>query len=264
MIASSTIRRLLSAGQLLYGLLLPIAVARTLRDRARERGDASDARTLGIAFAAPVLIVFMAMAGRGCTLPHWTACGWVALVPIAVAGAQRMGSRTVIALVLWQGALLVAILGLVLTGGPGAESGAAATSGTGVRVAGTHSNPVSDLNGWEAAAAHGAGLAEQRGARGLVVMNWSLASRLAWYARPMPVFVAPEHNDQFRLWFGSLHPGDSAVVVDWSAMPLTVPVGPGGFTACHPIGQLPTVFGGRQLAHFNYSYCSGWRGTEPH
>ena len=248
----------------LYGLLLPIAVARAWRDRARERSDGGDALALGFAFAAPVLVVFLAMAGRGCTLPHWTACGWVALVPVAVAGARRMSTRAVIALVLWQGALLAAILGLVLTGGTGTESGAAASSGAGVRVAGTHFNPVADVNGWEAAAVHGAGLAEQRGARGLVVMNWSLASRLAWYARPMPVFVAPEHTDQFSLWFGSLQPGDSAVVVDWSQMPLTVPIGPEGFTACRPIGQLPTLLDGRQRAHFNYSYCSGWRGAGLH
>lgn len=91
-------------------------------------------------------------------------------------------------------------------------------------------------------------------------MNWSLAGRLAWYARPMPVFVAPEHVDQFRLWFGALQPGDSVVAVDWSQMPLPMLVGPDGFRSCTPIEQLATFVDGRQIAHFNYLYCEDWHG----
>ena len=247
----------------LYGLLLPIAAVRGLRGRGRQSRDGwqdfADLRAMVIAFAVPLLVVFAALSGRGSSLPHWTACGWMAIVPLAVAGMATMRKGTLVALIFWQGGLLVAIVGLVLTGGPGAESGGAAISGAGVRQPGAHPNPVTDVIGWEEAALHGAGLAEQRRARGLVVMNWSLASRLAWYARPMPVFVAPEHQDQFRLWFGPLQTGDSAVVVDWSSMPLKIPLGPDGFSSCRPVSQLPIVFGGRQLAHFNYLYCEGWR-----
>jgi hypothetical protein len=248
----------------LYGLLLPIATGRALHERKHLHGDAADACAMGIAFAAPVLVVFAALAGRGSSLPHWTACGWVALVPLAVSGAIRMGSRAVVGLLTWQAALLIAILGLVLTGGPGTESGPAASTSAGVRIPGSHPNPIADVVGWDAAAVHGARLAEQQGARGLVVMNWSLASRLAWYARPIPVFVAPEHTDQFRLWFGALRAGDSAVVVDWSAMPLTVPVGAEGFATCRPIDQLSAIVDGRQVAHFNYLLCQGWHGAFPH
>jgi 4-amino-4-deoxy-L-arabinose transferase-like glycosyltransferase len=247
-----------------YGLLLPIAAARALRTGAGlARGSAPAhgalVRAMGLAFGLPVLVVFAVMAGRGSSLPHWTACGWVALVPLGVAGGLRMGRRAVGALVLWQGLLLGAIVVLVLTGGPGTEAGAAAASPAGLRAAGAPRNPIADVVGWEAAALHGQGLADQRRARGLVVMNWSLASRLAWYARPMPVFVAPERADQFRMWFGALQPGDSAVVVDWSQMPLTVPTGADGFARCTPIGQLATVVDGRQLAHFNYLYCEAWQ-----
>ena len=243
----------------LYGLLLPIAAARALRGRMLGDCAASNANAMGIAFGLPLLLVFAVLAGRGSSLPHWTACGWVALVPLAVSGVPSMSRRFVVGLLAWQGALLVAILGLVLTGGPGTESGAVAISPAGVRVPGTHPNPVADLNGWEAAALHASGLAEQRGVRGIAVMNWSLASRIAWYARPVPVFVVPEHEDQFRLWFGALRPGDSVVVVDWSAMPLTVPVGTGGFATCRPLDQLPAIAEGRQVAHFNFLLCEGWR-----
>jgi 4-amino-4-deoxy-L-arabinose transferase-like glycosyltransferase len=249
----------------LYGLLLPIGVVRGLRAIACQApGPAftvvGDARTLGLAFGVPVLLVFVAMAGRGSSLPHWTACGWVALIPLALDGALRLGRTLVAGLILWHGVLLGAILVLVLMGGLGSETGSAAISPAGMRSPEGRANPVADVYGWEAAAQHGAGLAEQRRARGLVVMNWSLASRLAWYARPMSVFVAPERMDQFQLWFGALQPGDSVVAMDWSQMPLAVPIGPDGFTNCTPISQLATAVDGRQIAHFNYLYCEGWHG----
>jgi hypothetical protein len=66
--------------------------------------------------------------------------------------------------------------------------------------------------------------------------------------------------DQFQLWFGALQPGDSVVAMDWSQMPLAVPIGPDGFTNCTPISQLATAVDGRQIAHFNYLYCEGWHG----
>ena len=248
----------------LYGLMLPIGVVQGLRTISRGKPGPpptveGDARMLGFAFGVPVLLVFAAMAGRGASLPHWTASGWVALIPLAVDGGLRLGRALVGGLVVWHASLLASILVLVLIGGVGSETEGAAISPAGFRATDWRVNPVADVYGWEAAAQHGAGLAEQRRARGLVVMNWSLASRLAWYARPMPVFVAPEHTDQFRLWFGALHRGDSAVAMDWSQMALTLPVGPAGFRSCKPIGQLPTLVNGRQIAHFNYLYCEGWQ-----
>ncbi len=251
----------------LFGLLLPAGLIAQLR-ATRRPGAHTDiqalaaARVVGLTFGIPILVVFAAIAGRGSSLPHWTACGWVALIPLATAGVGRLRRGLVAGLAIWQAFLLVTILLLILTKGFGSESGAAATSPAGVKSAGTHVNPVTDVVGWQAAAEHGEGLAEQRRARGLVVLNWSLASRMAWYARPMPVFVAPEHTDQFSLWFGALQPKDSMVVVDWSQMPLPVPIGPGGFAKCTPIGQLPTVANGRQLAHFNYLYCEDWRSQQ--
>jgi hypothetical protein len=250
----------------LFGLLLPIGVVQALRAFACQAPGpaftvAGDARAMGLAFGVPVLLAFIVVAGHGASLPHWTACGWVALIPLALDGGLRLGRRLVTSLILWQGFLLVAILALVLLGGLGSEMGSAATSPAGLRAPDARINPMADVYGWEAAAQVGVGLAEQRRARGLVVMNWSLASRLAWYARPMPVFVAPERTDQFQLWFGALQPGDSVVAMDWSQMPLAVPIGPDGFTRCKPISQLGTLVDGRQIAHFNYLYCEGWRGA---
>jgi hypothetical protein len=183
----------------------------------------------------------------------------MALIPLAVAGCGLLGRRTVYGLVAWQGAILAILLVAVEGAGFLREQGDAAVSAAGVRAPGARPNPVADLYGWKSAALRGAALVAQRHARGLAVMNWSLASRLAWYARPMPVFVVPPHVDQFAMWFGSLQPGDSAIVVDWSGMPLQPPVGAEGFVRCTPIEQQATVVDGRQIAHFSYLYCDGWK-----
>ena len=179
--------------------------------------------------------------------------------PLAAAGAIRLHKGLVAGLALFQAMLLCTVVILLLIGGVESESGAAALSEAGYRSPHAKFNPIADVFGWDAAALHGEGLAEQRRARGLVVMNWSLASRIAWYARPMPVFVAPPHTDQFQLWFGTLQPNDSVVVVDWSQMPLAIPIGPEGFNKCTPIGREATVINERQLSHFNYLYCERWR-----
>ncbi len=259
-----SVLRSLALQALLFGVLLPLGVFQACRSQGRPgigvwRGR-GDAHRLALLFGAPVLGVFLVLAGGGSSLPHWTACGWVALIPLAVVGCLELRRRVLVGAVAWQAVLVATIVVLAVSGGPMSETGDATLAAAGERVGPSRPSPVADLYGWSAAATHGAALVTRYGARGLVVMNWSQASRLAWYARPWPVFVAPPRLDQFQLWFGSLQAGDSAIVVDWSGMPLPVPMGLEGFARCVPIDQLATIQGGRQLAHFSYLFCQGWTG----
>ncbi len=254
--------RALSLQLLLFGILLIAGVMRACRGVAGQSpGDTAarrDSRIMGLLFGLPVLLVFIGLAGRGSSLPHWTVCGWTALIPLAIVGIRQLPRGFIIGALTWHTALLALIVVLVLAGGVQRETGTASRSPAGARQAGVRPNPAADLYGWQSAASHGAALVHKTGARGLAVMNWSLASRLAWYARPLAVLVAPGHHDQFELWFGSLRPGDSAVVVDWSGMPLAIPTGAAGFASCEPLEQLPTIWMGRQLAHFNFLLCRDW------
>lgn len=256
------VARALALQLLLFGILLSVGVIRACRGEAQEadeyRAARRDSRIMGLLFGLPVLLVFLALAGRGSSLPHWTTCGWTALIPLAIAGIRQMARGFIISALTWQIALMTVIVGVVIAGGVQSETGAASTSSAGTRPIGVHPNPAADLYGWQLAAVRGATIARESHARGLVVMNWSLASRLAWYARPLPVFVAPKREDQFELWFGALRPGASAVVVDWSGMPLPVPIGREGFGSCEPVDRMPTIWQGRQLAHFNFLLCRGW------
>ena len=247
---------------LLFGILIPACVIKACRAPGLYvpglQTAARDARRMGLLFGAPVLAVFLVLAGRGSSLPHWTVCGWIALIPLAITGTRSLRRGFLASAMIWQAALIAAVVGLIATSGPQSETGAGAISAAGLRVSGSRPNPIADLYGWDAAAAHASAEAKRYGARGVVVMNWSLASRLAWYARPLPVFVAPPRLDQFQLWFGELRQGDSAIVVDWSGMPLPIPIGPKGFAACVAIDQFAVVEHGRQLAHFNFLNCRGW------
>jgi hypothetical protein len=102
-------------------------------------------------------------------------------------------------------------------------------------------------------------LAENNGKPTLAVMNWTLASRIAWYARA-PTKVVLRHLDQFGLWWGVLQPGENALVVDWSQMSFLPPVGPNEFERCDLIEQQPVIRLGRQIAHFNFQLCKNWQG----
>jgi 4-amino-4-deoxy-L-arabinose transferase-like glycosyltransferase len=254
----------------MYGLLLPVAVGVALRRPsaandgpvAGTRIDTRDARFLALAFGLPLLATAMGLAGGGTSLPHWTACGWCALVPLAAAGVIRLGTLARRTLVGWQ-LLTIGLLAVTLaSGGFDAETGAAATSGAGERPASKRPNPVADLFGWDDAAAHAVQLARETGASSLVVGNWSLASRLAWYARPWPVHVVPDHVDQFRLWFGAPGRGSGAIVVDTSQMSYAPPVGPMQFERCRPLDQMPVDHAGRQVSHFTFLWCEGWRSQQ--
>ncbi|HEX7637387.1 MAG TPA: glycosyl transferase, partial [Burkholderiaceae bacterium] len=124
-------------------------------------------------------------------------------------------------------------------------------------------NPAADLYGWPAAAARAGTLAAREHLSSLSVENWSLASRVAWYARPWPVHVVQDRGDQFTLWFGALADGESTLLVDWSQMPLPLPTGPGGFRDCRFLERLPVRRAGRQIAHFDFYACDAWRGSRP-
>ena len=104
-------------------------------------------------------------------------------------------------------------------------------------------------------------MAGQNGHPTLAVFNWTLDSRIAWYAKA-PVKVVQRHLDQFGLWWGVLQPGENALVVDWSQMSFAPPVGPTQFEQCELLEQQPVQRWGRQIAHFNFLLCKNWQGPK--
>jgi len=219
---------------------------------------------LRLFFWLPALVLTV-LAGGGTSMPHWTAPAWVALAPFAgVALArfsyshgdqrrQRWRSKLLGLLAIVQGAACAALLCLMLAGGAPLFPRTLENTAVGA-------NPFADLYGWDQAAPRAAALAQTQGLSNLSVQNWTLASRLAWYARPWPVHVLEPRFDQFSLWAGPLPMGASSLLVDVSLMPFELPLGAHGFVDCQLLETLDTQHFAQPLARFRFYACHGWAG----
>jgi 4-amino-4-deoxy-L-arabinose transferase-like glycosyltransferase len=202
------------------------------------------------------------LSGGGSGLPHWTAPAWVALAPfagVALAAQWRtgtwVGGRALIAGLAGLQALACAgLLGLMLSGGAPLLPRSLDDTPVGA-------NPFADLYGWQAAGARARSLATEQGLASVAVQNWTLASRLGWYARPLPVHVLEDRFDQFDIWAGDLAVGGDTLLVDWSAMAYTVPLGDYGFRDCTLLDTQDATHWGAPLARFRFYACHGWSGS---
>ncbi len=219
---------------------------------------------LRLFFAVP-WVVLAYLAGGGSSLPHWTAPAWVALAPFAgVALAryrygygdrarQRLRTRVLAVLVLLQGLACAALLWLMVSAG--APFFARTWDNTAVGA-----NPFAELYGWDQAGARAASLAQAHGLSSVSVQNWTLASRLAWYVRPLPLHVLAAGLSQYSIWAGDLPVGASTLLVDNSLLSFEMPLGPHGFADCQLLDTLDVRQGGAPVARFRLFACHGWGG----
>jgi 4-amino-4-deoxy-L-arabinose transferase-like glycosyltransferase len=195
-------------------------------------------------------VIFASLSGGG-GLPHWTTPAWFCLAPFAGIGLAKAWSlqhRTVIRILfVFQIALCMIGFGFVLSGGITSSS--------------IKSNPIADLYGWKLAGQKAAELTQATKADGIAVQNWTLASRAAWYAKPIPVFVLDQRKDQFDIWFGQLPLGSNIVLINWSGMSFSPPVGSqSAFEGCELLDSLEIARFGQVLSKFDFSLCSNWQG----
>jgi 4-amino-4-deoxy-L-arabinose transferase-like glycosyltransferase len=218
----------------------------------------SATRSLTWFFALP-FVVLAILSGGGTSLPHWTAPACVALAPFAGLGLAHAWSRgrrwLIVGLAASQALLCVAAFGLMLTAGLPLF-----TNSSGQGNSAHPSNPFADLHGWDLAGERAAALAQQQGLRSVAVQNWTLASRLGWYARPLPVHVLEDRFDQFDLWAGDLALGGDTLLVDWSQLGYVPPVGAHGFAECRLLDSQDVQRLGRTVASFRFYACHNWSG----
>lgn len=212
---------------------------------------------LSLFFALPFLVTAY-MSGGGRTLPHWMAPAWLVAIALGanpIATRWHAGKRKLLAALAWTQASIctVAFLALFFVGIPGIDHHHPLGK----------KNPLADLWGWDMAGQQISELAAQNQVEQLTVGNWTLASRLAWYARPLPVIVLDDRIDQFDIWFGQLQPGDQALFVNWSQVPYAPPVGTNRFKQCKPLQTLPIERLGRVVSEFEIFLCQNWQGKSP-
>lgn len=207
-------------------------------------------------FFIPFLVTGL-MSGGGGSLPHWTAPAWQAITPFAaLALAQRWASGRKALLLAFMRAqvviCLVAFTALFFVGIPGLSADHPLV----------RKNPLADLWGWDEAGLKARELARTHHLASLSVRNWTLASRLAWYARPLPVHVLDSRFDQFDLWFGQIPPGSDSLFVNWSQVKFELPTKAGEFKECRLIDTFEAKRFSRDVSRFDYYHCFQW-GTLP-
>ena len=193
--------------------------------------------------------IFAALSGGG-SLPHWTTPAWFCLAPFAGIGLAKAWAthRRWLIRILFGLQLLLCLIGFtyVLAGG---------INSTAIKA-----NPIADLYGWKMAGQKAAQLAKGTNAKGIAVQNWTLGSRAAWYAQPLPVYVLDQRQDQFDIWFGQLPLGANVLLINWSGMSFDPPViGAKAFKSCEPLDSLEIIHFGRVLSTFQFSLCSHWQ-----
>jgi len=200
-------------------------------------------------------IVTAYMAGGGRTLAHWLAPAWLAAI---VLGANPLalhwqhGKRTALTIMVTLQAILcsLAFILIFFVGVPGLSA----------QHPLHQKNPLADLWGWNQAGQLAQTLAQRQSLQILTVSNWTLASRLAWYARPLPVQVLDDRFDQFDIWFGSPQKGQNTLFVKWSQVPYEPPVSTQKYARCIELDKLAVQRLGRITSEFTYYRCEDWQG----
>lgn len=200
-------------------------------------------------------VVTAYLSGGGGSLPHWTAPAWLAITPfaaMAIASRWQSPAQRLIRMLAWfQGLVCLGAFVILFSAGIPTVSQSDPLG---------KKNPIADLWGWDEAGQLAKNLSAKLGIQTLTVRNWTLASRLAWYARPMPVVVLDRRFDQFDLWFGDMKPGSDALFVNWSQMPFALPVHSDQFRTCIEVGRLDTKRFGRLISDFSFFHCQDWQG----
>lgn len=219
----------------------------------------SPAQTWLLGFFAVPLAALAVYAGSNTSLTLWTAPAWTALAPFAGLGLAALwvsGRRQLIQVLGGLQALcIVLIYALMLLGGPPWLSSEEPDSGEPER-----SNPLSEFYGWHEAGLRAQKLARDTGIPRLAVQHRSLASRLAWHAQPLPVYVLAPDSDQTSAWYGPLRLNYSAILLDWSQQAYQLPVGEGLFERCEPRDSWDEQHAWRTLSRFRLYVCHGWGG----
>ncbi|MDB2384312.1 glycosyltransferase family 39 protein [Endozoicomonas sp.] len=214
-----------------------------------KRGRKAD--WLVIWSAWPFLLITTWSAGNGELLPNWPALGWTLLVPLTAHWLSlSCQKRWVKLLAIFSSVLSVGLIVFIL----GFLTFQPLSSMPFMKSA------VKDLIGWDLAAREGQSLLREMGvAEGrtpvLLLENWSRASRIAWYAQPIPVQVLSGRNSQFSYWFGDADEKTRGILIrDNEAIPESGVLQKRGLS-CRYLGEQLGKMDGVTVNTFHFYQC---------
>lgn len=184
-----------------------IAIFSTLNNTAKNIKNKNELYIL--AFSLPILILFDSMSGYFPALPHWTALGWIALMPLIakwiVQHWNKKSVRIFSYVSLTYSFVLIISMHLLLA--------------TSLMPFEDNKHPLEDLYGWKKVALKAVELQKKMQLENkdntIVIFtgNWAQFARLAWYAKPTPVQVTDQRYEQSDIWYGSAKIGGNGILV---------------------------------------------------
>lgn len=150
-----------------------------------------------LVFTLPILVLFDWGGGYEESLPHWTSLAWAGLSPLTARWLMINWSKTWVKTITWISGSYSLILILFIQSlifypwVPLPED----------------MNILRDVYGWREATIKAKNLGREMAKTPgetpvIMVNNWSLASRLAWYSYPDPLIVSDNRFDQYDIWYG--------------------------------------------------------------
>ena len=206
-------------------------------------------------FILLLLLFFVYGSGYTFTLPHWTALAWIASIPLSLRYIYRYWQNTLVKVIVWISGLYSVLLILFIhifvwpawLNLPLAQQ------------------PLRDLYGWNTAAQMGKQwLLKEPHANSqspkLFVPNWTLASRIAWYAQYPVQIAAIQGVSQFTLWYGIPAQDSYGILIipySWNTPP-QIGTLPGQFKTCQFLQHLPIYVSQHLVNTFDFYYCTGF------
>lgn len=207
-----------------------------------------------VLLALPPLLLFGWSGGYEPTLPHWTLVGWAFVTPLAARWLHMHWVRRSVRIVTWSGLGYSLLLTLVLHTELFAPWLPFAPQ----------QYPFADLYGWQMTAKRAEMLrqaqAQTPGAEPVIFAgNWSYASHLAWYVRPVAVQIADERYSQSDLWYGTPARGARGILVVPYQFRSDAGNGLQRFDQCVLRDELTVTLRGSAATSYALYECSGYR-----
>lgn len=209
----------------------------------------NNTRLLAI-FALPTLFLFALGSGYEMSLPHWTQLAWLFLAPAVVLWVwQHWHSR-------WMRGATYASSALTLL----ASLALNTHLFTPWLPFDNNQDMTRELQGWPEVVERAQFYQAKAPNTVLVANNWSQASRIAWYARPQPIYITDNRFDQFDLWFGNPpeHSDGIVIVPQYEALQPSVG-GVGEFASCLLLETMPIRQQERILITYRIFACHNYR-----
>ena len=209
-----------------------------------------------LSFSLPVLILFAWMSGYQQTLPHWTALGWIALMPLTAKWLYHNWHKKSVRIMSYvsftYSFVMIITFHLLLA--------------TSVMPFENNKHPLEDIYGWKKVAGKAVELQatmqdeDKNNTPVIFTGNWSQFSRLAWYAKPAHVQVTDQRYGQSDIWYGSAKIGSNGVLVVPPKYKDTVTSGLQKFTNCNFHSNVSQKINNKIAATYQLFKCYGYKG----